>query len=234
MIVQMFISDDSPPSTRLHCLGTLLLSLPVLFFSFCLALYILSCSLLLLITFRLYVTLYFAYEHCVLPSSSQTVHLHTTHLSAKLMGMLWLHSAWLACMHVRHSAWKMKNGCWRELRHKGGYCCFGWAPYAPWECYMGLWILCVSKLAKCPLICMADLAGGQVAWLCHRPCAFWCCISLHDARRSRNPKFKLHVACKMSTARNSLVILKCAGASVVVSIEVAIYPKCDVQIDSQK
>jgi hypothetical protein len=31
------------------------------------------------------VTFYFAYEHCVLPSSSsQAVHLHTTRLSAKI------------------------------------------------------------------------------------------------------------------------------------------------------
>ena len=64
----------------------------------------LSCSLLLLIIFLLYVTLYFAYEHCVLPSSSsQALHLHTTRLSAKLMGMLCLHSAWLTCTHVWHS-----------------------------------------------------------------------------------------------------------------------------------
>jgi hypothetical protein len=29
----------------------------------------------------------------------------------------------------------------------------------PWACYMNLWILCVSKPPKCPLICLADLAG---------------------------------------------------------------------------
>ena len=32
--------------------------------------------------------------------------------------------------------------------------------------YMGLWILCVSKLAKYPLICMADLAGDLRVWVC--------------------------------------------------------------------
>ena len=29
-----------------------------------------------------------------------------------------------------------KNDFWRKLRHKGDYCCFGWAVYAPWACYM--------------------------------------------------------------------------------------------------
>jgi hypothetical protein len=35
----------------------------------------------------------------------------------------------------------------------------------PWACYMGLWILCFSKLAKCPLICLADLAGDHLHYV---------------------------------------------------------------------
>ena len=54
---------------------------------------------------------------------------------------------------------KQKNEVWRKLRHKSGCCCFGWAVYAPWACYMNLRALYVSKLAKCPLTCLADLAG---------------------------------------------------------------------------
>jgi hypothetical protein len=58
-------------------------------------------------------------------------------------------------------AGKQKNEIWRELRHKGGCCCFGWAVYAPWACYMNLRALYVSKLEKCPLICPDDLVGDQ-------------------------------------------------------------------------
>ena len=43
---------------------------------------------------------------------------------------------------------------------------FGWAVYAPWACYMNLRTLYVSKLAKCPLICLADLAGDPNLELC--------------------------------------------------------------------
>jgi hypothetical protein len=52
-----------------------------------------------------------------------------------------------------------KNEFWRKLRHKSDCCCFGWAVYAPWACYVNLRALYVSKLAKCPLTCLADLAG---------------------------------------------------------------------------
>ena len=38
---------------------------------------------------------------------------------------------------------------WRELRHKSGCCCFGWAVFASWACYMNLRTLYVSELAKC-------------------------------------------------------------------------------------
>ena len=62
-------------------------------------------------------------------------------------------------------AGKQKNECWCELRHKDCYCCFGWAVYAPWACYMALWILCVSKLATCHLICLDDLVGDRVGVL---------------------------------------------------------------------
>ena len=54
-----------------------------------------------------------------------------------------------------------KNEFWRKLRHKSDCCCFGWAVYAPWACYMNLRTLYVSKLAKCPLTCLADLAGDR-------------------------------------------------------------------------
>ena len=56
-----------------------------------------------------------------------------------------------------------KKGVWRELRHKDWYCCFGWTIYSPWACYMALWILCVSKLAKSPLICLGDLGNRYLA-----------------------------------------------------------------------
>ena len=52
-----------------------------------------------------------------------------------------------------------ENEFWRKLRHKRDCCCFEWAVYAPWACYMNLRALYVPKLAKCPLTCPADLAG---------------------------------------------------------------------------
>ena len=52
-----------------------------------------------------------------------------------------------------------KNEFWRKLRHKGGCCCFGWAVYAPWVCYMDIWALCNPKPPKCALTCQADLAA---------------------------------------------------------------------------
>ena len=54
-----------------------------------------------------------------------------------------------------------KNELWRKLRHKSDCCCVGWAVYAPWACYMNLRTLYLSKLAKCPLTCLADLAGDR-------------------------------------------------------------------------
>jgi hypothetical protein len=42
--------------------------------------------------------------------------------------------------------------CWRELKHKGGCCCFGWSVYAPWAFYMGIWALYNPKLPIWPLI----------------------------------------------------------------------------------
>ena len=58
-----------------------------------------------------------------------------------------------------------KNEFWRKQRHKGDCYCFGWAVYAPWACYMHLRTLYVSKLAKCPLICLADLAGDRIGFV---------------------------------------------------------------------
>jgi hypothetical protein len=49
-------------------------------------------------------------------------------------------------------AGKQKNEFWRELRHKGGCCCFGWAMYAPWAFYMGIWALYNPKLPIRPFI----------------------------------------------------------------------------------
>ena len=54
-----------------------------------------------------------------------------------------------------------KNKFWRELRHKGGCCCFGWAVYAPWACNMNLRALYAFKLAKCPLTCPGNFAGDR-------------------------------------------------------------------------
>jgi hypothetical protein len=51
---------------------------------------------------------------------------------------------------------KNKNTFWRELRHKGGYCCFGWSMYA---FYMGIWAPYNPKLPIWPLIGKPDLAG---------------------------------------------------------------------------
>jgi hypothetical protein len=60
-------------------------------------------------------------------------------------------------------AGKQENNFWRELRHKGGCCCFGWAMYAPWAFYMGIWALYNPKLPIWPLIglTVTDLAGDR-------------------------------------------------------------------------
>ena len=65
-------------------------------------------------------------------------------------------------------AGKQKKEFWRELRHKSGCCCFGWAVYAPWACYMNVRTLHVSKLAKCLLICPGDLVGDRLVGLYFR------------------------------------------------------------------
>ena len=86
--------------------------------------------------------------------------------------MATLHRAWcvLCTLTARKSAHGYghghgqkagKNAFLDELRHKGGCCCFGWAVYVPWACYMNLRVLCVSKKAQCPLIGMGNLAGDQ-------------------------------------------------------------------------
>ena len=54
-----------------------------------------------------------------------------------------------------------KNEFWRKLRHKSGCCCFGWAVYAPWAFYMGIWALYNPKLPIWPLIGLPDLAGDH-------------------------------------------------------------------------
>ena len=57
---------------------------------------------------------------------------------------------------------KQENGFWRELRHESGWCCFGWAVYAPWAFYMGIWELYNPKLPIWPLIGLPDLAGDRL------------------------------------------------------------------------
>jgi hypothetical protein len=52
---------------------------------------------------------------------------------------------------------KQENEFWRELRHKGGCCCFGWAMYTPCAFYMGIWALYNPKLPIWPLIGLPDL-----------------------------------------------------------------------------
>jgi hypothetical protein len=59
-------------------------------------------------------------------------------------------------------AGKQKNEFWRELRHKGGCCCFGWSVYAPWAFYMGIWALYNPKLPIWPLIGLPDPAGHRL------------------------------------------------------------------------
>ena len=54
-----------------------------------------------------------------------------------------------------------KNEFWRKLRHKSDCCCFGWAVYAPWACYMNLRALYNPKPPKCALTCLGDLAADQ-------------------------------------------------------------------------
>ena len=49
-------------------------------------------------------------------------------------------------------AGKQKNKFWRELRHKGGCCCFGLSVYALWAFYMGIWELYNPKLPIWPLL----------------------------------------------------------------------------------
>ena len=60
-------------------------------------------------------------------------------------------------------AGKQKNIVfWRELKHKGGWCCFGWSVYASWAFYVGIWALYNPKLPIWPLIGLPDLAGGRL------------------------------------------------------------------------
>ena len=56
-------------------------------------------------------------------------------------------------------AGKQKNEYWHEPRHKGGCCCFEWAVYAPWACYMPLRALYNPKPPTWPLVGFPDLAG---------------------------------------------------------------------------
>jgi hypothetical protein len=55
---------------------------------------------------------------------------------------------------------KVKKKKLRELRHKGGCYCLGWAVDASWVCYMGIWTLYNPTPPTCALTCMwGDLAA---------------------------------------------------------------------------
>jgi hypothetical protein len=60
---------------------------------------------------------------------------------------------------------EMDFGVNKGTRHKALLVLFwvGCVCVCSWAYYMGMWIICVSKLAKCPLplICLADLAGDH-------------------------------------------------------------------------
>ena len=65
-------------------------------------------------------------------------------------------------------AGKQKNKFWRELRDKGGWCCFWWSVYVYAPCAMGVLYghmgtdpLYNPKLPIWPLIGLPDLAGDQ-------------------------------------------------------------------------
>jgi hypothetical protein len=60
---------------------------------------------------------------------------------------------------------KQKNEFWRELRHKGGCCCFGWSVYAPWAFYMSIRALYNPKPPIWPLIGLPDLAAGPLTFV---------------------------------------------------------------------
>ena len=57
---------------------------------------------------------------------------------------------------------KQKNEFWLKLRHKSDCCCFGWAVYAPWACYMEIRALYTTKPPKCALTCLGDLAADHL------------------------------------------------------------------------
>jgi hypothetical protein len=65
------------------------------------------------------------------------------------------------CAMAMAMAGKQKKVFWRELRHKGGCCCFGWFVYAPWAFYMGIWALYNPKLPLWLLIGLPDLEGDH-------------------------------------------------------------------------
>jgi hypothetical protein len=64
-----------------------------------------------------------------------------------------------------HSGKVENDEFWRELSYKGGCCCFGWAIYALWACYMDIRALYNPKPPKWPLIGLPGLAGDPVP--CH-------------------------------------------------------------------
>jgi hypothetical protein len=51
-----------------------------------------------------------------------------------------------------------KNDFLRELRHKGGCCCFEWAVYAPWACY--------AAICALPLVSPQPHFAKMRAYLC--------------------------------------------------------------------
>ena len=62
---------------------------------------------------------------------------------------------WVLCAQTAHKSahghdhgfvGKAEKKSWRELSNKGGCCCFEWAVYALWACYMPLQALYNPKL----------------------------------------------------------------------------------------
>ena len=65
-----------------------------------------------------------------------------------------------------HGREALGNEIWREVRHKGGYCYFGWAVYAPSTWYMNLRGQCLWTLnwqtAILSALVISRVVGGHI------------------------------------------------------------------------
>ena len=117
--------------------------------------------------------------------------------------------------HGHGCGWIVENVCWceRELRRKGGCCCFGWALY-PWPCYLNQWALCISKLVGCPLICLADLAGDPRHLHLHAACSactcqlWWWAVNLQHHANAAVMIMILAASCKRQWLVSKLKITR--------------------------